>query len=126
MSTATADEGTLSPLLLSVLANRFDAVLREMSNTLLRAARSAVINGARDFSCGITTAEDEMFSSAEGLPVHIFGLHLQTRSMRELHPDLAEGDGDISEGQAGCEQRHLVKFAVALWAASGAVPDPRC
>jgi N-methylhydantoinase B len=92
MSAAHEDEGGLSPLLLSVLANRFDAVVREMSNTLLRAARSAVINSARDFSCGITTADDEMFSSAEGLPVHIFGLHLQTRSMRELHPDLAEGD----------------------------------
>ncbi len=92
MSAVHEHDGGLSPLLLSVLANRFDAVVREMSNTLLRAARSAVINSARDFSCGITTADDEMFSSAEGLPVHIFGLHLQTRSMRELHPDLAEGD----------------------------------
>jgi len=82
----------LSPLLLAVLANRFDGVVREMSNTLLRAARSAVINMARDFSCGITTAANEMFTSAEGLPVHIFGLHLQTRAMTELHPDLAEGD----------------------------------
>jgi len=82
----------LSPLLLAVLSNRFDGVVREMSNTLLRAARSAVINSARDFSCGITTAANEMFNSAEGLPVHIFGLHLQTRAMTELHPDLAEGD----------------------------------
>ena len=33
-----------------------------------------------------------MFTWAEGLPVHTFGLHLQTRAMTELHPDLAEGD----------------------------------
>jgi N-methylhydantoinase B len=92
MTASTKETGSLSPLLLSVLANRFDAVVREMSNTLLRAARSAVINSARDFSCGITTAANEMFSSAEGLPVHIFGLHLQTRAMTELHRDLAEGD----------------------------------
>jgi N-methylhydantoinase B len=92
MTASTKNAGALSPLLLSVLANRFDAVVREMSNTLLRAARSAVINSARDFSCGITTAANEMFSSAEGLPVHIFGLHLQTRAMTELHRDLAEGD----------------------------------
>lgn len=85
-------ERTLSPMLLAVLANRIDGVVREMSNTLLRAARSAVINSARDFSCGITTAANEMFATAEGLPVHTSGLHLQTRSMSELHPDLAEGD----------------------------------
>lgn len=85
-------ERKLSPMLLSVLANRFEGVVREMSNTLLRAARSAVINSGRDFSCGITTAENEMFVTAEGLPAHCSGLHLQTRSMTELHSDLAEGD----------------------------------
>lgn len=90
MSAATPR--TLSPMLLAVLANRFDGVVREMSNTLLRAARSAVINSARDFSCGITTAGNEMFATAEGLPIHTSGLHLQTRSMTDLHPDLAEGD----------------------------------
>jgi len=89
---AATAKRTLSPMLLAVLANRVDGVVREMSNTLLRAARSAVINSARDFSCGITTAENEMFATAEGLPVHTSGLHLQTRSMTELHPDLAEGD----------------------------------
>lgn len=75
-----------------VLANRFDSIVREMSNTLLRAARSAVINMGRDFSCGICTADDQLLSSAEGLPVHIFGMHLQTKSMRDLHPDMREGD----------------------------------
>ena len=86
------DKGQLSPMLLAVLANRFDGVVREMSNTLLRTARSAVINSARDFSCGITTADNQMFAAAEGLPVHTFGLHLQTQAMCDLHDDLAEGD----------------------------------
>ncbi|MCI0428283.1 MAG: hydantoinase B/oxoprolinase family protein [Nitrospiraceae bacterium] len=63
-----------------------------MSNTLLRAARSAVINSARDFSCAICTADNQLLSSAEGLPAHIFGSHLQTQAMCDLHPDLAEGD----------------------------------
>ena len=43
-------------MLLAVLANRFDGVVREMTNTMLKTGRSAVINSARDFSCGITTA----------------------------------------------------------------------
>ena len=79
-------------VLTAVLANRLDGVVREMSNTLLRAARSNVIAAARDFSCAVVTADDQLISVAEGLPVHIFGSHLQTKSMHDVHDDLAEGD----------------------------------
>jgi N-methylhydantoinase B len=82
----------LDPALLAVLANRFEAIVREMTNTLLRTGRSAVIAVARDFSCAIATADDELLAAADGLPVHVFGAHLQTAAMRELHPDLREGD----------------------------------
>ncbi len=82
----------LDPVLLSVLSNRLDGIVREMSNTLLKAARSAVIAVARDFSCAICTADNQLLATAEGLPVHIFGSHLQTKSMTALHDDLAEGD----------------------------------
>ncbi len=87
-----AGEERLDPALLAVIANRLDAIVREMTSTLLRAGRSAVINVARDFSCSIVTAEDELLSTAEGLPVHVFGSHLQTAEMRRLHPELREGD----------------------------------
>ena len=75
-----------------MLANRFDAIVREMSNTLLRSARSGVIAGARDFSCTIVTADNRLLTADQGIPVHIFGSHLQTAAMCELHDDLAEGD----------------------------------
>ena len=38
---------------LAVMANRFDGIVREMENTLLRTARSSVIGLCRDFSCSI-------------------------------------------------------------------------
>lgn len=82
----------LDPLTTAVLANRLDAIVREMTSTMLRAGRSTVINSARDFSCAIVTADDELLASAEGLPIHIFGTHLQAAEMRRLHPDLAPGD----------------------------------
>jgi N-methylhydantoinase B len=88
----TKSAGKLDPALLAVLANRVDTIVREMTNTLLRAGRSAVINVARDFSCSIVTADDRLLASAEGLPAHIFGSHLQTAEMRRRHPDLAPGD----------------------------------
>jgi N-methylhydantoinase B len=82
----------LDPTLMAVLAHRFEAIVREMTNTLFRTGRSSIINMARDFSCSIITAQDELFAAAEGLQVHVLGAGLQTRSMRELHPDLREGD----------------------------------
>ncbi|HEY6780974.1 MAG TPA: hydantoinase B/oxoprolinase family protein, partial [Thermoleophilaceae bacterium] len=80
------------PLLLAIIANRFDSICREMTNTLLRSARSAVINQARDFSCAIVTADGELLSSAEGLPVHVIGSELLAQAMTELHSEFAEGD----------------------------------
>jgi len=84
---------TIDPYMTAIIANRIDGIIREMTNTLLRAARSAVINSARDFSCAICTADNQLLASAEGLPIHIFGSHMQTRAMTELHAgDIREGD----------------------------------
>ncbi len=60
-----------------------------MMNTLLRTARSAIMNMARDFSCGILTADDEILTVAESLPCHAFrGPDLQAARMKEGHPTL--------------------------------------
>ena len=82
----------MDPVLMAVLANRLNAIVREMSNTLLRTARSAVLAIARDFSCSIVTGDNQMLCPGEGLPVHIFGSTLQSQSMCDLHDDLAAGD----------------------------------
>lgn len=88
----TPVSSSLDPLTMAVVANRLDAIVREMTSTMLRAGRSTVINSARDFSCALVTADDQLLASAEGLPIHTFGAHLQTAEMRRLHPDLAGGD----------------------------------
>ncbi|MFB2582393.1 hydantoinase B/oxoprolinase family protein [Herbiconiux sp. P15] len=78
---------------LAVINNRLEGVVGAMMNTLLRTARSAVMNTARDFSCGILTAGDEVLTVAESLPSHSFrGPDLQARWMKEFHPDLKAGD----------------------------------
>jgi N-methylhydantoinase B len=80
------------PIDLAVMSSRFDGIVREMQNTLLRVARSSVVALARDFSCSIVSRDDDLVCSAEGLPVHVYGSGLLTRSMRRHHPDLAPGD----------------------------------
>jgi len=96
MNTAVARTGTetdrFDPLLLSVLANRFDSICREMTYTLLKAGRSTVISVARDFSCSLVTADNRLLAAPESLPVHVFGSHLVTESMCRLHPTLEPGD----------------------------------
>lgn len=92
-STVTREEALDAPsVLTAILANRFDAIVREMTNTLFRAGRSSVLNTARDFSCCVVTVDDQLLSAAEGLQAHVLGAGLQTRWMTRLHPDLAEGD----------------------------------
>lgn len=90
------------PILLAVMANRLDGIVREMTNTLLRAARSAVISSARDFSCCLVTADDQLLAPAEGLPVHIFGCHIQTANMRKYHgADIRRGDAYLDNDPYG-------------------------
>ena len=82
----------LSALNLAVMANRMDAICREMTNTVLHSARSAVIGIARDFSCAIITADHEVLATAEAMPIHVFGMNIQTAIMSEIHPGFREGD----------------------------------
>ncbi len=85
-------KSSFDPVLLAVLSNRLESIVREMTNTLLRAGRSAVLNTARDFSCSLITSENELLASAEGLPVHVIGTEFLAQAMTEVHPDYAEGD----------------------------------
>lgn len=78
---------------LAILNNRLDGVARKMSNTLLRSARSGVINRARDYSCCIVTADCELIAAADSLPIHVLsGPDLMARAMKDFHPVLRPGD----------------------------------
>ena len=80
------------PVLLAVISNRLDTIVREMENTLLRTGRSAILNMARDFSCALVTGDNRLLATAEGLPVHVIGMEYLAEAMTDLHDDLAEGD----------------------------------
>ncbi len=82
----------MDPVLMAVLANRFDAINREMTNTLLRTARSSVLAVVRDFSCSICTGDNRLLTPGEGVPVHIFGAAMQSKTMCDLHQDISPGD----------------------------------
>ena len=78
---------------LALLTKRFERIVNRMHNTLLRTARSGVINSGRDFSCCIVTADNQLLVTGESLPIHVMvGADMMARSMCELHPVLRRGD----------------------------------
>lgn len=86
-------QSELDPMLLAVISNRLDGIVRQMTTTLLRAGRSALLNTARDFSCAIVTERCELLTAAQGLPIHCAGSDLLAGAMHRFHGDeIREGD----------------------------------
>jgi len=81
---------------LALLNSKLESVVLAMRNTLLRTSRSAIMNMARDFACGILTADGEILTVCEGLPcMTLRGPDLQARYMKECHPVLRQGDAFV-------------------------------
>lgn len=89
--------GELDGLRLALINNRMEGVVRAMMNTLLRTSRSAILNTARDFSCCIVSAGDELLAMAESLPIHVMsGPDLMARVMKDSGPELRRGDAFLN------------------------------
>jgi N-methylhydantoinase B len=78
---------------LAVLTARFDGIARKMANTLHRTGRSGILTIARDFSCIVLTAQHELVTAADSLPIHVLrGPEVMSRTMTQHHPALRRGD----------------------------------
>jgi N-methylhydantoinase B len=79
--------------MLAIVSQRLEGIASKMQNTLLRTARSGVINSGRDFSCCLLTADARLLAVGESLPIHVMaGPDMMARSMMEFHPELRIGD----------------------------------
>ena len=85
--------GAIDSVEMAILTSRLNGVARKMANTLLRSGRSGILTIARDFSCCILTAGNELLAMAESLPIHVLsGPDVMARTMQEFHPALRRGD----------------------------------
>jgi N-methylhydantoinase B len=80
-------EKKIEPFLMSILAGRFRAITKEMSNTLMRSSRSTVMNTAKDFSCAITDDQCRIVFIAEGLPIQLAAINLIPKAVKDLFGD---------------------------------------
>ena len=83
-------------LLMSVLSSRFEAIIRDMTNTVMKASRSAVIKNARDMSCGLLTFDHRLVCVEEAMPIHVSALELTTKPITEFFDDIEEGDAFLN------------------------------
>jgi len=91
--TVSRQEGYRSdPYLIAILKSRFEAVVREMTNVVMKSSRSAVIKNARDLSCAVLTYDHKLVSTEEALPIHVTAMEVTTRPTTELFDDISQGD----------------------------------
>ncbi|HJN59711.1 MAG TPA: hydantoinase B/oxoprolinase family protein, partial [Alphaproteobacteria bacterium] len=72
---------------LAILNKRLEGVCLKMANTLYRTGRSGVLNSARDFSCVLVTASNQLLNVSDSLPIHVLrGADMMAAAMQEFHP----------------------------------------
>jgi len=88
-----AGAAPLDGVQLAILNKRLEGVCLKMANTLFRTGRSGVLNSARDFSCVLVTAKNQLLNVSDSLPIHVLrGADMMCEAMQEFHPTLKRGD----------------------------------
>ncbi|MBW6400808.1 hydantoinase B/oxoprolinase family protein [Roseomonas sp. HJA6] len=82
------------PVTLSVLDNRFRAIVEEMGEAMLRTAYSQILNSSRDFSIAICDGNARLLAQADHIPVHVGAMPFAVQAVLEAFGDTI-ADGDI-------------------------------
>src|ERR671910_894136 len=59
------------PITVSVLTHRFEAIVQEMGEAMLRTAYSQILNSSRDFSTAICDHQARLVAQADHVPIHV-------------------------------------------------------
>lgn len=91
-----ADEAgwdSTDPVTFSVILNRFDAIVNEMTIVLERSAWTSTIALSHDYSCAIYDAAYRQVSMHDAIPIHTTSMGLMVQTIAEQFAgDIGEGD----------------------------------
>jgi len=73
----------IDPITLSVLTHRFESIVREMGEAMLRTAYSQILNSSRDFSTAICDRDARLVAQAEHVPIHVGAMPWAVASVRD-------------------------------------------
>src|SRR5947207_3024708 len=62
------------PITVSVLTHRFEAIVQEMGEAMLRTAYSQILNSSRDFSTALCDRQARLVAQADHVPIHVGAL----------------------------------------------------
>ena len=71
------------PITVSVLTHRFEAIVQEMGEAMLRTAYSQILNSSRDFSTAICDHQARLVAQAEHVPIHVGAIPWAVASVRD-------------------------------------------
>ncbi len=74
---------TLDPVTVSVLTHRFEAIVQEMGEAMLRTAYSQILNSSRDFSTALCDGQARLVAQAEHVPIHVGAIPWAVEAVRE-------------------------------------------
>ena len=87
------NEPAIDRVTLRVLGGAFNAIAKEMAQTLYRMSNSSIIRESEDIGCGIFGADGREFCESETSPMHIGSLPFYIRGfMRKLEGQVNDGD----------------------------------
>ncbi|HZQ08596.1 MAG TPA: hydantoinase B/oxoprolinase family protein [Anaerolineae bacterium] len=93
MTTSKAEANSVDPVTFAVFAGALDAIIREMTITMRRAAMSPVLAIGNDFSNCIADGTARMIAQGEDQPVHLGAMIYATKAVAKYFgDDLAPGD----------------------------------
>jgi len=74
----------VDPITVSVLTHRFEAIVQEMGEAMLRTAYSQILNSSRDFSTAICDRDARLVAQAEHVPIHVGAMPWAVESVRDF------------------------------------------
>jgi N-methylhydantoinase B/oxoprolinase/acetone carboxylase alpha subunit len=87
------NEPAIDRVTLRVLGGSFNAIAKEMAQTLYRMSNSSIIRESEDIGCGIFGADGRELCESETSPMHIGSLPFYIRGfMRKLEGTIEDGD----------------------------------
>jgi N-methylhydantoinase B len=84
----------IDPITISVLTHRFEAIVQEMGEAMLRTAYSQILNSSRDFSTAICDRQARLVAQAEHVPIHVGAIPWAVAAVRDAFVDRVQ-PGDV-------------------------------
>jgi N-methylhydantoinase B len=82
----------VDPITVSVITHRFEAIVQEMGEAMLRTAYSQILNSSRDFSTAIADRDARLVAQAEHVPIHVGSLPWAVKAITDAF------DGEVRPG----------------------------